>query len=209
MTVNGRILVLGLWVAGFLSGGVASGGVARAVGVEPRGLTIMAAAQDDGLWEGIGRDATAEEIRAWDIAVMPDGTGLPPGRGTVPQGAVVYAQRCAVCHGDGGQGVPGLTVEVVIDREPWFELGNPNQLRQRTIGNYWPYATTLFDYTRRTMPFEAPGALSDDDVYSVVAWLLNQNGIIPDDAVMDARTLPAVRMPGRDLFVPDPRPDQR
>jgi cytochrome c len=202
MRVAGRILTLGSLIVGLLLGSMA-----RTVGVETRGLTIIAAAQDVGPWEGIGRDATEAEIKAWDIDVMPDGTGLPPGRGTVAQGSVVYAQRCAVCHGDGGQGVPGITAEILIDRELWFELGNPNQLRQRTIGNYWPYATTLFDYTRRTMPFEAPGSLSDDDVYSVVAWLLNQNGIIADDAVMDARTLPAVRMPGRDLFGPDPRPE--
>ena len=159
-------------------------------------------------WEGVGRDATEEEIRSWDIDVMPDGTGLPPGRGTVAQGGVVYAQRCALCHGDDGQGVPAFTTEVLIVREPWFELGNPRQLTTRGLGNYWPYATTLFDYTRRTMPFEAPGSLSNDDLYAVVAWLLNQNGIIPDDAVMDAQSRPAVVMPGRELFVPDPRPDE-
>lgn len=200
------------WLAvRLLAAGLLTGIVARVVTTDVGALVLLpaswAARGED--WSDIGRDATAEEIRAWDIDVMPDGTGLPPGSGTVAQGAVVYAQRCASCHGDRGQvGELPPSGEVLVGREPWFELGNPTPVGPRTVGNYWPYATTLFDYIRRAMPPEAPGSLGDGEVYSVAAWLLNENGIIAEDAVMDAQTLPAVRMPGLDLFVPDARPER-
>ena len=141
---------------------------------------------------GIGRAATPEEIKAIDIDVMPDGRGLPPGRGTVAEGAQIYAAKCAACHGAKGQ---GGSADRLVGNEP----------NQRTVGNYWPYATTLYDYTFRSMPFMQPGTLTPDETYALVAFILNMNGIVPDDTVMDATTLPAVKMPARDKFVPDNR----
>jgi cytochrome c len=129
--------------------------------------------------------------------VRPDGVGLPPGSGTVAAGAAVYQQRCASCHGaDGTQGRSGA----LVGTEPWAEWPvNP------TVGNYWPYATTLYDYIVRAMPQDRPGSLTADETYAVIAWILNRNQLIPADAVMNATTLPAVRMPARDRFVPDDR----
>ncbi len=152
---------------------------------------------------GIGRPATAEEVRALDVDVMPDGTGLPRGRGTVAAGAATYAAKCASCHGKSGEGKP---FDVLVGREAGdgFAFGRDPRL-VRTIGNYWPYATTLFDYTARTMPFTQPGTLSADEVYGLVAYLLALNQIVGDEAVMDETTLPKVVMPARDRFVIDNR----
>ena len=151
----------------------------------------------------IGREASAAEIRAWDIDVNPSGAGLPAGRGTYARGAQVYAQQCASCHGPKGEGIPPNTR--LVGPEPRdFSFGNDPKLT-KTIGNYWPYATTLFDYVNRAMPFATPGSLEPNDVYSVVAFLLAENGIIARSEVMNARTLPRVRMPARDRFVPDDR----
>ncbi|MBI2073100.1 MAG: c-type cytochrome [Gemmatimonadetes bacterium] len=154
---------------------------------------------------GFGRAATAEEIRAWDTDVMPDGTGLPPGSGTVAEGAAVYAAKCVVCHGSTGQEGP---FDRLVGREPreGFPFGrDPRLLSQRTIGSYWPYATTLYDYINRAMPFTAPGSLRPDEIYALVAYLLYLNEIVPESAVMDGQTLPAVAMPARDRFVRDTR----
>ncbi len=154
---------------------------------------------------GIGRGATAEDIQAWDIDVMPDGTGLPPGHGTVARGATIYAAKCASCHGATGKEGPN---DRLIGREPTegFPFGRDLELLgQRTIGNYWPYATTVFDYIRRAMPQNAPGSLTADEVYSLTAFLLHKNEIIPGDAVMNAETLPQVVMPARERFVLDNR----
>jgi S-disulfanyl-L-cysteine oxidoreductase SoxD len=148
---------------------------------------------------GYGRAATAAEIAALDIAIAPDGAGLPPGAGTVAAGAAVYAAQCAACHGPHGEGVPQVG-DRLVGREPIDSTGF-----NRTIGNYWPYSTTLFDYVRRAMPFDRPGSLSDEEVYAVTAYLLHLNDIVAADAVMDARTLPQVVMPARDRFVPDDR----
>lgn len=149
---------------------------------------------------GVGRPATDEEIRAWDIDVNSTGEGLPPGQGTVKQGAHVFASKCAMCHGP--TGIEGPKDKLV---------GGQNTLTTakplKTIGSYWPYATTLYDYIHRAMPFTAPQSLTPDETYSVVAWLLFQNKIIPEDAVIDARTLPSIPMPNRNGFVQDPRPD--
>lgn len=152
---------------------------------------------------GFGRPATAQEIRAWDIDVRPDGTGLPAGRGTVAQGAAIYATKCAACHGEGGRNGP---FDALVGREPrkGFPFGRDPSLK-RTIGSYWPYATTLFDYTRRAMPWTSPGSLEDDEVYALVAYLLFLNDVVPEDAVMDPDTLPRVVMPARDRFVRDNR----
>jgi cytochrome c len=139
-------------------------------------------------------------LRAWDIDISPDGAGLPDGRGSVADGRRVYGEKCAVCHGAHGEGGP-------MDRL----VGGMNSLSDakpvKTIGSFWPYATTVFDYVRRAMPFNAPQSLSDNEVYALTAYLLHLNGILGADATLDAATLTAVRMPNRDGFVKDPRPD--
>ena len=152
---------------------------------------------------GFGREATTEDISAWDIDVMPDGRGLPPGRGTVPQGSAIYARKCAACHGPTGTEGPS---ERLVGREPrqGFPFGRDPRF-VRTIGNYWPYATTLYDYINRAMPLPAPGSLKPDEVYSLVAFLLWRNEIVADTAVMNSQTLPQVVMPARNRFVVDNR----
>src|SRR3989449_8717032 len=142
---------------------------------------------------GLGRAATAAEIKAWDIDVMPDGDGLPPGSGTPAGGVKIYTRKCAACHGPSGT------------EGPFDRLVGRDQGPARTIGNYWPYATTLYDYVHRAMPLGAPGSLAPDEVYSLVAYLLWRNEIIPETAVIDARTLPRVVMPARGRFVADGR----
>ena len=160
----------------------------------------------------VGRAATAAEIAAWDVDVTPDGHGLPAGSGTSAQGAEVFAAKCAACHGPAGEGQVGAPPAGVppapklIGRDPrdGFPFGqDPKYVK--TVGNYWPYATTVFDYVRRTMPITAPGSLTNNEVYAVVAFLLAQNEIIDKTAVMDSATLVAVKMPARDKFVPDDR----
>lgn len=154
-------------------------------------------------FRNIGRAAQPSEIRAWDIDANPSGAGLPPGRGTYARGAQVYAQQCASCHGAKGEGI--APNPKLVGPEPRdFSFANDSKI-PKTIGNYWPYATTLYDYINRAMPFATPGSLPPGDVYSVVAYLLAENGIIQQSAVMDARTLPRVRMPSRDRFVIDDR----
>ena len=160
----------------------------------------------------IGRAATASEMAAWDIAVAPDGHGLPAGRGTPAQGAAIFAAKCAVCHGAAGEGQAGTpapgqaAAPRLVGREPrdGFAFGQDPKL-VKTIGNYWPYATTLFDYVRRSMPLTAPGSLRNDEVYALVAFLLAQNEIVDRAATLDSASLVAVRMPARDKFVPDDR----
>jgi S-disulfanyl-L-cysteine oxidoreductase SoxD len=152
---------------------------------------------------GIGRPATPAEIAALDIDVGPDGAGLPPGRGTSADGAPIYAARCASCHGKTGKEGPN---DVLVGRQPGDAFPFARDPRApKTIGSYWPYATTAFDYIRRAMPPDAPGSLADNDVYGLVAYLLFLNELIPADAVIDAASLPKVKMPARDRFVPDPR----
>lgn len=151
---------------------------------------------------GFGRPASAAEIAALDIDVRPDGQGLPPGSGSVADGERVYAALCIACHGP--TGTEGPWSALVGEPVPDFNYGDdPSLLGNRAIGNYWPWATTVFDYVRRAMPHDRPGSLSDNDVYAVSAWLLWRNGIIERDVVLDAATLAAIRMPARDRFVPD------
>jgi cytochrome c len=152
---------------------------------------------------GFGRSADPARIAALDIDVRPDGQGLPPGSGTVRRGAAIFAAKCASCHGLTGTEGPD---DVLVGREPreGFLFGQYTSLT-RTIGNYWPYATTLYDYIHRAMPLDAPGSLTPDEVYSLAAWLLYRNELLPEDAVLDAATLPGVRMPARDRFVADDR----
>jgi S-disulfanyl-L-cysteine oxidoreductase SoxD len=161
-------------------------------------LTVWSA--EDGGFTGVGRAASEDQIRGWNIDVSSTGQGLPAGRGTVKQGAQVFAAKCAVCHGP--TGTEGPKDKLVGGRGT---LASPKPVR--TIGSYWPYAPTVYDYINRAMPFNAPGSLSPEEIYSVVAWLLYKNEIVPEDAVMDAQTLPQVQMPNRDGFIPDQRPD--
>jgi cytochrome c len=153
---------------------------------------------------GLGRAATSEEIAALDLDVNGSGEGLPAGRGDTRRGAAVYRAQCAACHGAQGEGV--APNPPLVGREPreGFPFANDPRL-VRTVGNYWPYATTLLDYVRRTMPLTAPGSLTPDELYSVTAFLLAANEIIPDGSTLDAAALRAVRMPARDRFVPDDR----
>ena len=152
---------------------------------------------------GLGRAATPDEIKKLDIDVSPDGTGLPEGRGTVAEGAALYAAKCASCHGKAGEGA-SFDRLVATDAGENFAFGRDPQLA-RAIGNYWPYASTLYDYTARTMPFTAPGTLTPNEVYGVVAYLLSLNKVVPETAVMDKTTLPKVVMPAHNRFVRDNR----
>lgn len=149
---------------------------------------------------GIGRAATPAEIAGWNIDVDRDGSNLPPGNGTVSHGRAVFEQQCAACHGAKGEG--GIGDQLVGGQGT---LATPKPVR--TVGSYWPYAPTLFDYIRRAMPQNAPQSLSNDDVYAVSAYILNLNGLLPGDATLDARSLSTIKMPNRSMFVDDPRPD--
>jgi cytochrome c len=152
----------------------------------------------------IGRAATDAEIQAWDIDVNPTGRGLPAGRGTPGEGASIFAAKCAACHGAHGEGMAIYPKLIGPDPHDDFAFGRDPKL-VKTVGNYWPYSTTLFDYIRRAMPLSAPGSLSSNEVYDLVAFLLAQNDVIARGAVIDQRTLPNVRMPARDRFVRDDR----
>ena len=143
---------------------------------------------------GLGKVAAPEEFAGWDIDVSPDGAGLPPGQGSVADGEAVYAAKCAVCHGAQGEGKP--MDRLVGGFGTVFDMKSV-----RTVGSYWPYATTLFDYVRRAMPLNAPQSLSPDEVYAVSAYLLFLNKLLPADATLDASTLPKIEMPNRANFV--------
>jgi cytochrome c len=143
---------------------------------------------------GLGEPISAADLAPWDISVQPDGAGLPPGSGDAAAGAALYAVHCVACHGAGGAGQPN-------DRLVGGQ-GTLTELQQvRTIGSFWPYASTVFDYIRRAMPFTAPQSLTNDEVYSLTAYLLAENGIIDKNARLDARALARVRMPNRDGFI--------
>jgi cytochrome c len=146
---------------------------------------------------GYGKTATKQDIAALDIDVRPDGKGLPPGSGNAQLGEVIYINKCAACHGAEGKEIKGVKLP-----GPPLVTGKG---KAKTIGNYWPYATTLFDYVRRAMPYNAPGSLSNDGVYSVSAWLLSANKVIKPNEVMNAQTLPKVVMPAQKLFIVDDR----
>lgn len=152
---------------------------------------------------GYGRPATEKEITAKAIAIRPDGKGLPAGQGTIQEGAVIYAAKCAACHGVTGVEGP-FNVLVAPDTADAVPFDRAPQ-RVKAIGNYWPYATTVFDYVRRAMPFNAPGSLSDNEVYSVTAWLLYANKLIDTATVINAKTLPGIVMPARKYYVTDSR----
>ena len=144
---------------------------------------------------GFGKPASPEKIAALDIDVRPDGKGLPAGSGTVQEGRKIFAQKCASCHGNNGVG------------GPYNHLVSSDTSKARTIGNYWPYATTVFDYIKRAMPFNSPGSLTNEEVYSVTAFLLYQNKLIDSVKLLNAESLSQVEMPAKKLFVPDDRKD--
>lgn len=150
---------------------------------------------------GIGRPATKDEIKGWDIDVRPDGHGLPDGKGSVKDGEALYQDRCAACHGEFGEGK---------DRWPAL-IGGSGKLTdddpKKGVGNYWPYATTLFDYIKRAMPFGNAQSLTDDEVYAITAYVLHLNDVLKQDAALDRDSLPKIRLPNAANFVPDPRPD--
>lgn len=153
----------------------------------------------------LGTPATTDDIRLADDDVTPTGHGLPHDSGTVAEGDVIFHAKCAVCHGPNGVEGP---MDKLVGRMPGdsFPFGrDPAQLSQRTIGNYWPYATTVYDFIHRAMPHDRPGSLTPHEVYGVTAYLLYRNGIIAGNAVMNEKTLPAVRMPARNRFVIDDR----
>jgi len=164
------------------------------------GAAIVFAQSQPGKTFGVGRPPTPEEIRELGAAVAPDGTGLPPGSGTVTAGRELFAAQCARCHGPKGEGDVG---PVLVGGRGTLRTPRP----LKTVGSFWPYATTLWDYINRAMPFDQPGRLTPPEVYAAVAYVLNLNGIIAADGVMDNTSLPKVRMPNRDGFVADPRPD--
>ena len=167
---------------------------------QPAGGTATPGVVNSGGRFGFGQPATAAQIAAENIDVRPDGAGLPPGSGMATQGQALYSVKCASCHGATGR--EGGTAPILVDPTP-FQPG----VTPPTVGNYWPYATSVYDYINRAMPPDAPGSLQPDEVYALAAYLLNANEIIASDAVMNARTLPRVVMPNVNGFISDPRPD--
>jgi cytochrome c len=144
----------------------------------------------------LGKAASPEEMAPWDISIGPDGAGLPSGSGTPQQGEPVFLAKCLACHGQKGSGKPN---DQLVGGQGSLESG---QAAVKTIGSFWPYATSVFDYVRRAMPLNNPKSLRDDEVYAVVAYILWLNGVIGENDVMNAQTLRAVRMPNRDGFEP-------
>jgi len=145
---------------------------------------------------GLGKPITEADIAAWDISIMPDGAGLPPGRGTPAVGAQVYAQKCAACHGENG------VKPVAPGAGPLVGGGKIDRIEAvKTIGNFYGHATTVFDFIRRAMPFNEPRTLTNDEAYAVTAYLLAANKIIGETEAMDAQSLPKVKMPNRDNFI--------
>jgi cytochrome c len=142
----------------------------------------------------LGQPISEADLAPWDISIPPDGKGLPPGSGTPAQGARIYAQKCALCHGEDGKG--GVNA-ALVGGAPVKDMNST-----KTIANFWPYATTVFDFIRRAMPFQQPRSLTDDEVYALTAYILAANKLIGENAAMNAETLPKVRMPNRDGFIP-------
>src|SRR5467141_1996907 len=144
----------------------------------------------------LGKPISVEDLAAWDISIGPDGAGLPSGSGTVKQGEAVFMAKCQACHAEKGAGTPN-------DRLVGGQGSLPGDKPAiKTVGSYWPYATTLFDYVRRAMPYVESKTLKPDETYAVVAYILNLNGIVGDSDPINAQTLPNVKMPNRDGFVP-------
>lgn len=143
---------------------------------------------------GLGEPASPEQIAHWDIGIMPDGEGLPEGEGTVKAGKRLYKKLCVACHGPDGSGA-------TADPLAGAKMPLTSEYPEQTIGSYWPYATTVFDMIRRSMPMDKPGTLTNDEVYAITAYLLYLNNIIGENDVLNAETLPKVQMPNRDGFI--------
>ncbi len=143
---------------------------------------------------GLGKPVMPDELVKWEIGIMPDGKGLPAGSGTAKKGKLVYAKHCISCHGPAGQGASA-------DQLAGEQLKLTGEWPEKTVGNYWPYATTLFDFNRRSMPMQTPGSLTNNDTYAVTAYILFINGIITENDEMNAKTLAKVSMPNRDGFI--------
>jgi hypothetical protein len=153
---------------------------------------------------GFGHAPTKEQIAAIDIDANPAGVGLPVGQGTAQNGRTLYVNKCSMCHGANGEGIDKYPRLIGHEPPAGFVFASDPKA-PRTIGNYWPYATTLYDYIHRTMPWNVPGSLTPDETYSVVAYLLSANGVIPETTVVNAKSLPAIRMPAQPHFVKDNR----
>lgn len=151
---------------------------------------------------GLGRVASADEMKKLDLTILPDGTGLPAGSGTAKRGESIFKEKCAECHNDRGEGRQGQ-YPALVGGQGTLNTSKP----VKTVGSYWPYATTVWDYIHRAMPFDHPRSLPADDVYSVTAFVLFLNGIVAETAELNEKTLPKVMMPNRNGFVPDRRPD--
>lgn len=194
----GRGLFTGALAFGVATG-CAGGSETSDVGQESDGAAGAAYALPQGAPErfSFGAEASEARVALWDIDVKPDGEGLPEGSGTVQEGEQVYMTQCIACHGPTGVEGP---YDRLVATDPWEQWPD-----NRGIGNYWPYATTLYDYIRRAMPQLTPGSLSADETYAVIAYLLYRNEIVAQDAVMNRETLPAVRMPALGRFVVDDR----
>lgn len=174
-------------------------GSAIGLTVAALGLSIAVAAAVDAKYH-FGRAATEAEIAAWNLDIDRDGKALPPGKGTVAEGEEIFALQCASCHGETGE---GDIADQLVGGQGTLNTDKP----VKTVGSYWPYAPTLFDYIRRAMPLSAPQSLSNDEVYALSAYILNLNEIVDENAVLDAQSMREIQMPNRDGFVPDPRPD--
>lgn len=147
----------------------------------------------------LGHELSEKDVAAVDFVIMPDGQGLPAGSGNAKAGAALYQARCASCHGSEGRN--GMN-DALVGGQGTID----GEMPQKTVGSYWPYATTLFDYVRRAMPYQNPGSLSNDELYAITAYVLYLNGIVGESDTIDARSLPKVRMPNRDNFVPTVEP---
>ena len=152
---------------------------------------------------GLGKPLTDADIKQWDIAILPDGTNLPPGSGTPAQGAKIFAEKCSACHGNDAKGGVAPFYPALVGGQPL--TGGIDTVK--TIANYYAYPTTIFDYTRRAMPYNMPRSLTDNEVYALTAYILSLNSLIGENDTMDAQTLPKVKMPNRDNFIL-PYPDR-
>jgi S-disulfanyl-L-cysteine oxidoreductase SoxD len=153
--------------------------------------------------QGLGKPLTESDIKQWDIAILPDGSNLPPGSGTPAQGAKIFAEKCSACHGNAGRGGVAPYYPALVGGKPLTDGIDT----VKTIANYYAYPTTIFDYTRRAMPYNMPRSLTDDEVYALTAYILSINNLIGENDTMDATTLPKVKMPNRDNFIM-PYPDR-
>jgi S-disulfanyl-L-cysteine oxidoreductase SoxD len=153
--------------------------------------------------QGLGKPITETDIKPWDIAILPDGSNLPPGSGTPAQGAKIFAEKCSACHGNAGRGGVAPYYPALVGGKPLTDGIDT----VKTIANYYAYPTTIFDYTRRAMPYNMPRSLTDDEVYALTAYILSINNFIGENDTMDATTLPKVKMPNRDNFIM-PYPDR-